>query len=122
MTVYATSSDVSAVWRPFTDAEAAIVDAVIAEASDKLLAKVPAIDTLIDGNSHKTALAKHAVVNAVRRRFMNPEGVLEFSIDDYKARRDSTTSTGKVYIDKEDLVGLKAVRRKFGTIRLRAGM
>lgn len=124
MTAYASASDIAAIWRPLTPEETEIVDAVILQASNKLRAAVPRIDAILaaDTDGFKTALAKDAVVNAVVRRFQNSDGILEFTIDDYRARRDATTSTGKLYIDRADLTGLKPAGRKFGTIRLRAGM
>lgn len=122
MTSYANSSDVAAVWRPLTSEESAIVDAAIAQASNKLRAMIPRVDTIIAGDSYRTSVAKDAVVNAVIRRFQNPDGVLEFSLDDYRERRDSTVSTGKIYIDPADVRALRRTRGRFGTIRMRAGL
>lgn len=122
MTDYATPQDIAAVWRPLTSEEQAIVAGVITQASNKLRAKLPRIDTIILDDPFKTALAKDAVVNAVIRRFQNMDGVLEFTLDDYRERRDASVSTGKVYIDDNDLIGLRRRRSGLGTIRLRAGM
>lgn len=123
-TTYAESNDIVALWRPFTTEEAAIVDAAIEQASRKLRSEVPRVDAIIaaDTTGDKAGAAKDAVVNAVIRRFQNSDGILEFTIDDYRARRDASVSTGKLYIDRGDL---RAFRRRgggFGTIRLKAGM
>lgn len=124
MEPFATPSDIEAVWRPLTDAETTAATGLLEQASDLLRIQVPNIDTLIsnDTTGLKQARAKAAVVNAVKRVLSNPDGLLQEQIDDYSWRRDSAVSSGSLYLDSNDLFGLQSRSRKWGSIRLRAGL
>lgn len=132
MTAFAQAEALADVWRALTTEEAAIVDGLLEEASNKLrvacLERGVNIDDALEAEiaaqkSFKSELAATAVVNAVRRRLGNPDGYLEEAIDDFRGRRDAATSTGEIYIAPADLKGLVPNRRGgFRTIRLRAAL
>ena len=79
MEPFATVDDIERVWRELSDAESAMAEGLLSEASMKLRAKIPNIDTLIAGNELRTELARMAVVNAVKRVLMNPEALRVYS-------------------------------------------
>lgn len=109
MDPFAVAADIVAVWRPLTAEEITVADGLLAQASARLRVAVPTIDAQLEAEGEtglKHDLAKAAVVNAVKRVMQNPDGVLQFSIDDYTERRDSAVSTGALYLDKADLIGL----------------
>lgn len=119
MAPFAEAVDVEEVWQSDETFPSEIADALLAQASAKLRVMVPTIDTLVT-DELKAELAKIAVVNAVRRVLRNPDGLLQETIDDYTWRRDSAVSSGALYIDAADLVGLRVkTSRKWGTINLR---
>ncbi|MET0887978.1 MAG: Gp19/Gp15/Gp42 family protein [Mycetocola sp.] len=122
MEPFAQESDLVAVWRPLTTDEQSSVDGLLIEASNKLRAEVPGIDTRVLTDALTAANAKSAVVNAVKRIFMNPEGYLTETIDGYVYRFDSAISRGEVYISSTDLRPFRRRRSGFRTIRLKAGM
>lgn len=122
MEPFAVAADVAAVWRPLTAEEQAVATALLEQASALLRAQVANIDALVAASPLKAALAKAAVVNAVKRVMNNPDGLLQEQIDDYMWRRDSAVSSGALYLDPTDLAGFLSASRKWGSIRLRAGL
>lgn len=121
MTPFAEAEDVAAVWQPLTTEQESLAEALLEQASTKLRVLVPTIDAQIeaDVSGLKRSLAKAAVVNGVKRVLSNPDGLLQETIDDYTWRRDSAVSSGALYIDAADLVGLRVkTSRKWGTINL----
>lgn len=101
--------DVAAGWRPLSTAEESAATGLISEALVLLGAKVS------DLESKNADLVKLVVVRMVRRVLKNPDGWrIEpgSSIDDYTeggGTRDSSLSTGEVYVSAEEL-GLLGVR------------
>lgn len=129
---FAEPSDVAGIWRPLTAQETVTATGLIAQASAKLtsIAREAGIDiqAYINGDALRIELAKVAVANAVKRVLQNPEAVLStsFAIDDYKQddRRDSTVSTGALYIDDADLGWLIKPKpsSRWGTIAMKAAL
>lgn len=107
MTVFVTSTDVAAGWRPLTDVESATADGLIAEAVVLLTVKVPGLETKDEG------IVKLVVCRMVRRVLKNPDGyrVRNESIDDYTegGTVDSALSTGELYASAEELSWLGVV-------------
>lgn len=119
MQPFAIYQDIEAVWRPLTTDELTSVEALLVEASNKLRADIPSIDTRVETNTLAAANAKSAVVNAVKRVFMNPEGYLTETIDGYVYRFDTAISRGEVYISAADLRPFRRRRGGFGTVFLK---
>ncbi|TFD27518.1 Gp19/Gp15/Gp42 family protein [Cryobacterium cryoconiti] len=122
MQAFASAEDLKNAWRTLTVDEAASADALLEEASNKLRGVSPGIDARVLTNELAKANAKAAVVNAVKRVFMNPEGYLTETIDGYVYRFDSAISRGEVYISEADLATLRRRRASWGTVNLRAGI
>lgn len=110
MDPFALPSDIEAVWRPLTAEEDAIAFGLIEQASMLLRARVAGIDARAAVDPVAKAVAQAAVVNAVKRVLLNPGAVRQRSQTSgpfsESATLDSSISTGAVYIDPNDLVGL----------------
>jgi hypothetical protein len=104
MTVAVLPEDVAAGWRPLSDAESAVAEAQIGEALVLLSAKVPMLE------SKDEDLVGLVVKKMVRRYLKNPEGYRidpGSSIDDYTeggGTRDSSLSTGELYVSDDELI------------------
>ncbi|AYR00890.1 head-tail adaptor Ad1 [Arthrobacter phage Hestia] len=103
MTVAVLPEDVAAGWRPLSDAEAVVAESQIGEALVLLGAKVR------DLAAKDEDLVALVVKKMVRRYLKNPEGYRidpSSSIDDYTeggGTRDSSVSTGELYVSAEEL-------------------
>jgi hypothetical protein len=103
MAVAVLPEDVAAGWRPLTDAESVVAETQIAEALVLLSAQVPSLA------SKDEDLVALVVKKMVRRYLKNPEGYRvdpSMSIDDYTeggGTRDSSISTGELYVSGDDL-------------------
>lgn len=109
MAFVVTSTDVAAGWRPLSAAEETAAAGLIVEALVLLGAKVSDLDAKSED------LVKLVVARMVRRVLKNPDGwrvAPGSGIDDYTeggGTRDSSLSTGEVYVSSEEL-GLLGVR------------
>lgn len=109
MTVAVLPDEVAAGWRPLSDAETSVAQTQIGEALVMLSAKVPSLATKDED------LVKLVVKRMVLRVLKNPDGWRVEpggSIDDYTeggGTRDSTLSTGELYVSDYEL-GLLGVR------------
>lgn len=126
MEPFAYPDDIEKVWRPLTDEETTLASGLIDQASSKLRALIPNIDSLIYTDELRQVLARAAVVNAVKRVLMNPEALRQIShttgpYTDSKTL-DTAISSGLVYIDSGDLVGLTVRRSAIRSFRVNSGL
>ena len=107
MTVFVTSDDVAAGWRPLSAAEVVTADGLIAEALVLLTVTAPGFDDKDQG------IARLVVSRMVRRVMKNPGGfrIRNESIDDYTegGTVDSALSTGELYASTDELGWLGVV-------------
>jgi hypothetical protein len=126
MEPFATVDDVESVWRPLTDAEKVVADGLLVQASAKLRARVPNIDARVADSELVAALAKIAVVNAVKRVLQNPEATRQISETAGPFSRnvtvDTALSSGLLYISDDDLADLVGTGFALGTARLWPGL
>lgn len=127
MQLFAEPGDVAAIWRALDEAEAAVAVGLIEAASVKLMARVPGVADLVDADPVRAAVAKYAVSAAVKRVLMNPDGARQFSETtgpfSESVTVDSAISSGALYLDEADLVGLVSVGGPvIGSARLRMGL
>jgi len=117
--VVVTPTDVAAGWRPLTESEVTTAEGSIPEAIVILGAEVPALE------SKDPALVKLVVAKMVRRVLKNPDGwrvAPGASIDDYNeggGTRDSSLSTGELYVSDQELKWLGV--RAGGAFEIRLG-
>ncbi|ARC55982.1 hypothetical protein AS850_02700 [Frondihabitans sp. 762G35] len=131
MTPFASSDDVAEVWGDLTLAEEAKVDAWIAQASTKLRVKARKrnvdIDHLVETDELAKLTAKDAVVNAIKRVLMNPEGYRQKASTTgpftESGTIDTALSTGLIYISDDDLDGLlPRTSNRIRSFRVRSGL
>lgn len=131
---FATVEDVVAVWGELTVAEETQVEAWLVTASNnlRLLGRNRGVDvdSFIDGNELLEQAAKDAVLESIRRRLMNPDGIRQRSrtvsdgpfSDTSSETIDTSISSGGLYFSENELAWLPASkRRRFGTIHASSG-
>ena len=124
--IYAAGSDLEAVWRTLTDAEYTVAGSLLDQASVKLRALVPNLDERVSSDPDTAALARAAVVNAVKRVMLNPEGRRQFSrtagIFTDSGTLSDASAAGTIVFTADDLLGLTRSAGTFlGTARVRSG-
>lgn len=95
-------------FRTLTDAEKSAAGALIDDAWFMLIGYRPIIATKLDPELGDVDPAfqhnvKRLIVAIVKRVVDNPEGILEEEGDDYRYRKDSVVSTGRLYVSKEEI-------------------
>lgn len=131
---FAEVHDVEAVWGELTVTEEAQVDAWLITASNNLrligLERGVSVDSYIEGNELREQAAKDAVIESIRRRLMNPEGIRQRSravttgptSETESETIDSAISAGGLYFNSDDLRWLpKRSKRRFGVMRAKSG-
>lgn len=118
--------DIEKIWRPLTEDETSMAAGLLTQASMKLRARIPNIDTLIAASELRTELARASVVNAVKRVLMNPEAlrVISTTTGPFSESKtiDTALSSGFVYIDEGDLTGLLFKKSSIRSFRVNAGL
>lgn len=110
MLPFATSEDVESAWRPLTDAEIVVVDFYLEFISAIIRSKVSGIDDRITAGTLDGALANGVAVTAVVRYLRNPEGKRQEAIEDYSYQRDTTVSSGLLYLTDGEIALLSPRR------------
>jgi hypothetical protein len=128
---FADADDVAAVWGELTADQESLVEAWLAQASNQLrmLARQRGadVDALVQSDPLLAVIVRDAVVNAVKRVLMNPEGYRQLSRTKgpftESGTIDTALSTGMIYIAAADIAGLFPVRRSgFRSFRVNAGL
>lgn len=124
-------SDVDAVWGELTVDEEKRVAAWLDQASNQLRMigrqRNIDVDALAVSDPLAAVLIRDAVVNAVKRVLMNPDGYRQMSRTKgpftESGTIDTALSTGMIYIADGDIVGLfPAARGRFRSFRVRPGL
>lgn len=105
-------------WRPLTDEEIPIAQALLDDAWEIMLARVPGIESRITSGDLRPGLVVKIACEAVKPVMQNPEGFMQEAIEDWQGRRDATTSTGKLILTDDDLRPLFGgiVRKSFSIV------
>ena len=99
-----TTADLEARFRPFTGtAEEDTAQALLDDAWEVLLMTVPDLDARIDAGTVSTGAAVFVVTSMVLRVLRNPNGVRQWSVDDYSETRDSSLSAGALYASEGEI-------------------
>lgn len=133
---FAEVEDVQAVWGELTLAEETQVSAWLVTASNNLRLigreRGVDVDSFILGDDLLEQAAKDAVVESIRRRLMNPEGIRQRSrtttdgpfSDTSSETIDTAISSGGLYFNDDDLRWLPPVRsgrNRFRSLRAKSG-
>lgn len=71
---YTTAGDVEVRWRPLTDAERVVAEALVADAEDMLIGRWPDLLGRVDAGSLRQATVVRVVAAMVRRAMLNRDG------------------------------------------------
>lgn len=102
----ATVQDVVDRFRPLTEQETTNAVAFLDDAWWMILGRRPNIEANIEAGTVLEANVIRIIALMVRRILLNPEGLLEEAIDDYRKRRDALVSTGTLRIEPDELSDL----------------
>jgi len=107
MPVVINSEDIASVWRPLSEAEAAIVPGLSNQAWIRLLDPRPDLeDHLTDSKVSPESVAS-AMISMVIRVLKNPDSVRQLakSYDDWSRSQtfDNSVSTGELYVNEHEL-------------------
>lgn len=103
---------------PLTTAQGHLVQALLEDSYAILLASDPTIADRITGSAPLRALVIQVQAAMITRVLRNPDGKLEESVDDYSYRRDSSVSTGALYVSDAELALLSIRRRRRGSFSI----
>lgn len=99
----ATVQDVIDRFRPLSDQETLNAETFLDDAWWMILGRRPNIEANIEDGSVLEANVIRILALMVRRILLNPEGLLEETIDDYRMRRDQLVSSGTLRIEPDEL-------------------
>jgi len=107
MPVSVTPEDIAGVWRPLSEAEAALVPGLSNQSWIRMLTPRPDLeDHIADGTVDEESVAS-AMISMIIRVLKNPDSVrqLSKSYDDWSGSQtfDSTISTGELYVNEHEL-------------------
>ena len=106
----ASTMDLEDRWRPLTDTEQTVAQALLDDAWAVLQSEVPGLDDRVTSGALASPLVIGVVAAMVLRVLRNPEGKLQERIDDYSYTRDSSVATGGLYVTVDELRLLIGVR------------
>lgn len=112
----ATVADLEARWRPLSSDESSVAQALLDDAWEILLARVPLLSNRLDDASLSEGLVIAVETAMVLRVLKNPDGKRSESIDDYTWVRDNAVSAGLLYLDGAELLQLSPDRSDAYTI------
>lgn len=111
--------DIEDRWRPLTAAEIVIAPTLLDDAWWMVVGRRPNIEANMADGTVLEANVIRILASMVRRVLLNPEGLLEESIDDYRMRRDSLVSSGVLRIEPDELFDLSpSGTRRPNSVRL----
>lgn len=88
-------------WRTLTATETATAQALIGDAWEELLARVPDIESRLDNGTLRPGLVVKTVVAAVKSVMLNIDEVSQESLGDYSYSRQSPTA--KLFFTEDDI-------------------
>ena len=114
----ATVADIAARWRPLTAQETINANAYLTDAWALLLSRRPSLEADITAGTVTAANVVRVVCAMVLRILKNPEGIVEYAIDDYRARRDALLSAGLLMVTGDELADITPGRARHKSVRL----
>jgi hypothetical protein len=93
-----TVSEIETRFRPLDAAEESSVQFLLDDAWAVLLVSVPDLEDRMTSGAVTGPLASFVVSSMVLRVLRNPNGVRQWSVDDYSETRDNAVSSGALYV------------------------
>ena len=103
MTIPADLTDLESRFRPLSADEATFANALLDDAWAILLSQRPNLEAQIDAGTVPEGVATFVLSAMVLRVLRNPNGVKQWSVDDYSETRDSSLAAGSLYVSPEEL-------------------
>lgn len=97
-----TVADLEARFRSLTADEQSVAQALLNDAWAILLVSKPNLDAQV-GDEVSTEVVTFVVASMVLRVLRNPNGVRQWSVDDYSETRDVSIASGGLYVSAEEL-------------------
>jgi len=98
-----TVADLEARFRPLSEDERTVARALLDDAWAIALTRRPSLDMDVANGVVSWGLAVAVISAMVLRVLRNPNGVRQWSVDDYSETRDSAVSAGVLYVSDEEL-------------------
>jgi hypothetical protein len=95
---FAVTADVARLWRPLTNAENALADALLIFASNMVRARIPTVDERIADARVSRALVRDVVASMVKRVLINPEGWKSQTVGPFTGQADPNAAAGYLYL------------------------
>jgi hypothetical protein len=96
-------SDLEARFRPLTVAEQTVAQALLDDAWEELLARVPDLEARTADGRVTSGLVVRVVSAMVIRVLRNPEAIRQWSVDDASFTRDNLVSSGFLYASADEI-------------------
>jgi hypothetical protein len=96
-------ADLEARFRSLTDDEQTVAQALLDDAWAILLGQKPNLDAQMAAGDVAEELVRFVVAAMVLRVLRNPNGVRQWSVDDYSETRDAALSAGALYLSPDEL-------------------
>jgi hypothetical protein len=95
--------DLEARFRPLTAAEQNTAQALLDDAWEELLVRIPDLDARMADGRTSAGLVVRVVAAMVTRVLRNPDAIRQWSVDDASFTRDKALSTGFLFVAPEEL-------------------
>jgi hypothetical protein len=96
-------SDLEDRFRPLTDAEKTVANALLIDAWVELLARIPDLEDRMVAGRVSDALVRRVVAAMAVRVLKNPDAIRQWQIDDASFTRDQLVSSGMLYASPDEL-------------------
>lgn len=96
-------ADLEARFRPLTDPEQSVAQALLDDAWAILLTRRPSLEQQITDGTVADASVRVVVAAMVLRVLRNPNGVKSWTVDDYSETRDNSLAAGALYVSDDEL-------------------
>lgn len=103
MTSPVSVADLENRFRPLSDDEETVAAWLLIDAWAVASAQVRALPAAVTAGTVNTDLVTAVLCAMVIRVLRNPDGVRQWSVDDYSEMRDSTVSAGALYLSEDEL-------------------
>lgn len=116
-------SDLEDRWRPLSADEKTTAQALLMDAWAIANVQLPNLESSVAAGTISSDVVRAVVSAMVVRVLRNPDGVRQWSVDDYSETRDSTLSSGVLYLTPAELALLNSAvgRPKRGAFSITPG-
>lgn len=96
-------SDLEGRFRPFVGDESTVAAFLLEDAWAVLLSTVPDLEARMTSAAVREDAVRAVVVAMALRVLRNPNGVKQWSVDDYSETRDGSVAAGTLYVSPEEI-------------------